>query len=450
MANLPAADRVLRGRFEPFEARRFVHVPFDVPDGVEQLHLEVEYNLRTSSSLGTRGNTLDIGLFDARGTWTAGPGFRGWSGSERVSITLGQRWATPPYLKGPIGAGTWNVLLGPYKVAPTGLDYTLHLWFNPGLEPPEGPTTPLRPPPWGAVPSASEPGWLRGDLHCHSLFSDGDSWPDELLVAALTAGLDFLAVTDHNGWAQFEAASGHPPPPILVPGTEVTTYGGHWNVWGLTGWFDFREPTGPAVDAQMRAAAESGGLVSINHPKPMGLGWEYPDAKSYQCIEVWNGPWEHLNSFCLGRWENELRQGRHVVAVGGSDAHRLRDDRDEGIEARWLGQPTTWVEAGPEGSWPAVLDAIRRGRCFISECPLGPELYLGEAGGHIRVRVVGGEGQSLSLLAERGCIDARAIGGPDFELRVPVPVGRAYVRAQLQDSAGRLTALTNPIWISSR
>ncbi len=444
----PVPDRVLTGRFEPAQARRYVHIPFDVPDGVDQVHLEIDYNLRASSSLGAPGNTLDVGLFDARGTRAGGAGFRGWSGSERVSITIGREWATPPYLKGPIPPGTWNILLGPYKVVPQGLDYAVRLWFNPGLTPEAAASAPADRPPWGPVPAVAEAGWLRGELHCHSVFSDGDAQPDELLVAARDAGLDFLAVTDHNGWGQFEAATGGRELPVLVPGTEVTTYGGHWNVWGLTRWFDFREPTGAAVDAQMRAAAAQGGLVSVNHPKPMGLGWEYPEARSYHCVEVWNGPWEHLNSFSLAWWEDDLRRGRRIVAVGGSDTHRLRGARQEGIRARWLGQPTTWVDAGPEPSWPKIVDAIRRGRCFISESPTGPELYLRQGAGTVDVRVVGGQGQILAFIGASGCVAAEAVNERDQGVSIPFPAGSPYVRAQLEDAVGRVTALTNPLWIA--
>src|SRR5215216_326628 len=109
---------------------------------------------------------------------------------------------------------------------------------------------------------AAEPGWVRGDLHCHSLYSDGDSWPSELLVRAAELGLDFLAITDHNS-ALFPDCPEEPPGlPFLLPGIEVTTYGGHWNVWGLREWFDFREPTSAGVAAEMLRAAAAGGFIS--------------------------------------------------------------------------------------------------------------------------------------------------------------------------------------------
>src|SRR6476646_5281101 len=119
-------DRILEGRFEPDEQQTFRHVPFSVPDGVDQLHLRVTYNDQIDSDpLRFGGNTLDIGLFDERGTASGGPGFRGWSGSNKLDLTIGADWSTPPYRAGAPGNGTWHVLLGAYKVGPNGLDYRI-------------------------------------------------------------------------------------------------------------------------------------------------------------------------------------------------------------------------------------------------------------------------------------------------------------------------------------
>ncbi len=51
---------------------------------------------------------------------------------------------------------------------------------------------------------------MRIDLHAHSRASDGTQTPTELVRAAAAAGLDVLAITDHDtadGWAEAEAAA---------------------------------------------------------------------------------------------------------------------------------------------------------------------------------------------------------------------------------------------------
>ncbi len=65
----------------------------------------------------------------------------------------------------------------------------------------------------------------RIDLHTHSLASDGTQTPTELVSAAKVAGLDVLAITDHDsasGWAEAaEAAAGSGLE--LVRGMEIST-----------------------------------------------------------------------------------------------------------------------------------------------------------------------------------------------------------------------------------
>ncbi|MEM9213036.1 MAG: PHP domain-containing protein [Cyanobacteria bacterium P01_F01_bin.150] len=73
------------------------------------------------------------------------------------------------------------------------------------------------------------------DLHCHTTYSDGTLSPQELVLAAAKAGLQALAITDHDtiaGWDEAIAAAqaltistGNPME--IVPGVELsTTYKG--------------------------------------------------------------------------------------------------------------------------------------------------------------------------------------------------------------------------------
>ena len=437
----------MTGRFEPGEERRYVHLPFTVPAGVRQIHVECDYTERIGSDPSlSGGNTLDIGLFDEQGTEGSGPGFRGWSGSELLAITVGDDWATPPYRPGPIGAGVWHVLLGPYKIGPNGLDYRVDLFFNLGLSPTEVETSPVAIPP-PMTRRAAAPGWVRGDLHCHTRHSDGDSWPGEVLTAAAAAGLDFLGITDHN------AVLAHDPPPagsglpLLVPGVEVTTYGGHWNAWGGRRWYDFREPEGAKVGAIMRQASADGALVSVNHPRPLGPPWAYPEARGYRAIEVWNGPWLALNALALAVWDDHLRRGERIIALGGSDTHHLRH-RAERLYTPRLGEPTTWVDLGDQTlSVDALLAALKVGRCFVAASPDGPQVYLSRpTAGVARVRVVGAEGGVILLLTEAGCLASEPIAADDITVDVAVPDGARFVRAQVMDPYGSALAISNPIW----
>lgn len=70
------------------------------------------------------------------------------------------------------------------------------------------------------------------DLHAHSSVSDGTERPAELVRAAAAAGLDAVALTDHDttaGWADATAAA-HELPLTLLPGLELSTRIGYRSV----------------------------------------------------------------------------------------------------------------------------------------------------------------------------------------------------------------------------
>jgi hypothetical protein len=448
--DLGPPDRRLTGHFDRTHERRYAHVPFEVPRGLRQLHVRYAYSDRIDSDPRvTGGNTLDIGLFDERGIAAGSPGFRGWSGSNKLELTIDEHWATPPYAAGPIGVGTWHVLLGPYKVGPRGCDWTVEIWFDTGILPsPRFASTAHRRD--ADPPTTARDGWIRGDLHCHTLYSDGDSWPVEMLHAAAEAGLEFLGVTDHNNVRHQSAyGPGGDGLPIVVPGVEVTTYGGHWNAWGTDRWWEFREPEARAVEATMREAAAAGAFVCVNHPKPLGPPWEYADIGGFHAIEVWNGPWAQLNNVALAFWEDRLRRGERIVAVGGSDMHYLKASDSDPRHSPHLGGPATWVQAGETPTVASILAALRDGRAFVSASPRGPQLYLVPdlaRAGRVHVEARDAEGCTLLLVSETGAAHTMPVNAAAWDGSIEIPRTSRYVRAQLVDSATQMRALTNPVW----
>jgi 3',5'-nucleoside bisphosphate phosphatase len=67
---------------------------------------------------------------------------------------------------------------------------------------------------------------VRIDLHVHSAASDGTDTPTEVVAAALAAGVDVLALTDHDttgGWGEAADAAAHAGRPLqLVRGAELS------------------------------------------------------------------------------------------------------------------------------------------------------------------------------------------------------------------------------------
>jgi hypothetical protein len=441
-----------RGHIAPEDKARsdYMLLPFDLPAPARSLTIRYDYSDRITADKIAGGNVIDIGLFDPQGTdFPGGAGFRGWSGSDRAEFTVGNGSATPGYIPGPLPAGRYHVIFGLYRIWPQGAQYALHIEAESGgsedipATPQPAVTVPVKRP---ATPAATAGWlWLRGDLQCHSNHSDGKG-PLELLVAkARAAGLDYLAVTDHNtisGHAYLDELAGDDL--ILIPGQEVTTYYGHMNVWGTRRWCDFRCRRDGEMRAVIELAHAHGALCSMNHPAGGDLAWGYSTDLPVDSFEVWNGPWPKLNRGSLALWDELLQSGRRLPAVGGSDYHCPSGEETGFVR---LGQPTTWVKAAGR-SEAAVLEAIRSGRTCVTASPDGPRLELRATAGdvaagmgdllpvaagqpiQIMVEVENGRGYTLRLIDERGVFQENVIDSNPAVVTGHIMSDR-YVRAEL-------------------
>jgi hypothetical protein len=342
-------------RPEDRAASVYQYLTVEVAAGQRALHVELDYD---------RGaGVLDLGCFDPSGA------FRGWSGGARAEFTLAGDWATPGYLPGPLPEGAWQVALGLHRVPPEGLAYGL-AWSA---------TAPARPdppelPPWPRRPARrvllSGETWLAGDLHAHSVHSDGVLSVPELARLAAAQGLDFLAVTDHN------TVSHHPylgaeAGVLLLPGQELTTDRGHANAFGDIGWVDFREPAA----AWQATVARRGGLLSVNHPLAADFAWLHPLPGPPDLAEVWHSGWWDRTWTAPLAWLLAADPGGGIVPVGGSDFHDPAHGHPPGTPTTWVPCP---IDDPPEATVPVVLEALRAGRVAVSPSPTGPVLLPGD------------------------------------------------------------------------
>ncbi len=462
---MPTQTLAFEGSFRPEQEKTYAYVPFEMPSQATQVRIHLDYDNRIGSNpLLSGGNTLDLGIFDARGTGFLTAGFRGWSGSERLSFFIGETEATPGYLAGPLISGQWNIYLGLYKIAPAGCSFrvSIEIVTSPNHAP-AGPMPAAAGPLPSSPPRAPRAPWLRGELHCHTWHSDGDRSAAEVVALARARGLDFLAITDHNTIAsQQELATLGDPGLVLLRGVEVTTYKGHFNVWGIGDWVDFRVQTPADMTAALGFANEHGALTCCNHPKPYGPPWDYAEVTNYHCMEVWNGPWTLLNEMALEYWKEQLAAGRHVPAVGGSDWHRQRE-LDE-IPPRAPGTPTVWVYPAGAPSAVSILQGMRLGHVCLSSEPEGPflDLRAGPAdramGGDTlarptdgrlvaRVRCLRCQGLVLQLLDQTGVLYEQVLSEQDASISAELSVPSSlYVRAELRTADEELKALTNPVY----
>jgi hypothetical protein len=340
---------------EPAQEGSYITLPFDMPPETAAMRLSYAYpryhhdaNQAKSGAFTAREeiNIIDLGLIAPDGRQA------GASGSDKREITISESWATPGYKARELTAGRWEILVGAYKVADPGVHVAYELEF-------EGKQVRL----------------LKGDLHTHTIASDGVLTLEGLGRHAVRHNLDFLAVTDHNTLTPKDAL-----PNIegltMIPGVEWSHYQGHANFLGVDQPFDgpFFTHNFDETLAIFQSARERGALITINHPFEDSSPFKFDlTSVPFDALEVWNGPMRESNFRSVGLWEHLLGAGLKVPICGGSDYHR---DRLFQI----LGGPTTCVYA--QSNNPAdILSAVRKGRSFITFAPEGPTLQLtcGEA-----------------------------------------------------------------------
>lgn len=294
--------------------------------------------------------------------------------------------------------------------------------------------------------------WYRGDCHMHTVLSDGRQTARQLSEQALSRGLDFIIVTEHNimttGWPSSSL--------LVIPGIEMTASRGHFNALGIREWVDlfgaeeaegtdFADDadgpggsdgardhgdgpadgpavagieTGPGMNRALREARRQGAVCSLNHPMLAPWHWQFADTPldGFDTIELWNDPTYPDNAAAteaaLKLWTRLWNDGRTIWGIGGSDTHLLpTESYTEGGPPSLVGDPLTCV-LSEELSAAAILEALRSGRCYVTRGPvLEPVLRVGDArhvpGDRIRAEGYGnGDLRPLDMVYELACSGA--------------------------------------------
>jgi len=312
---------------------------------------------------------------------------------------------------------------------------------------------------------SSQPGWYRGELHCHTIHSDGSWTVAEMWERGRELGLDFIVLTDHNTISEWREVPPYAlPRPLLIPGMEITSFHGHALCLGVDRWVDWRIGlNGRSVDDCITETHAARGLFAIAHPftigdpRCTGCSWSYPiPGQGTDALEVWNGKWrdpETDNAMALALWRRLLTPAGGPTAIAGSDAHSA---------AFWnSGAPFAWVYAH-ELSASAVLNAIKSARVMVSSGPwLELSACLGDgqpwaiAGSHLAGKSIivraswrdAPDGARVLLLRERQPT-RMGTGGRAGSIALPEDVQEStWYTAEMWSAGGDLLALTNPIFV---
>jgi len=445
---------VITRHFTPRDQQvaRYMYVPFDVPRDTSRIGVSFRYDRADGA------NVIDLGLFEPGPLTLGTTAFRGWSGGARDGISVGIDQASPGYWPGPLPDGQWRVALGLYKVASAGVDVTLT------IETSRDPVTasPLKLAARQPEPIRTGARWYSGVLHTHTVHSDGELTPQQLADKAVGEKLDFIAITDHNNTTH-QLAPIDAPGLLVIPGEEVTTPGGHFNVWGLDGaraHVDFRIlPGTPGISDVMRTATARGALVSINHPVAdcLACSWTHQVPDTVSAIEIANGT-AVARQQAMTMWDVLLRGERRITAVGESDWHRGNVP---------LSVPSVRVFA-PELSTRAILAAIRARRVIVmADGSTPPPTVVARAGGQqarigddLQIR----PGEPFTVAVDAAAAQYRGgrvafVWNGEAIASEPVPesghveferFGHAdgYLRLHVFKADGTPLAITNPIFVT--
>jgi hypothetical protein len=353
---------------------QYLTLPFSMPQDIEIFTLKYSYERYSSQASQMNGvrftsrreaNIIDLGLIAPNGRQV------GVSGSDKNEIMVSETQATPGYQPWPLTPGEWRILLGAYKVATEGVTILYELSFV---------LKHLR--------------LFKGDLHTHTLASDGVLTAEELAQLARRQGLDFLAITDHNQMVSTEALP-RIPGITLIPGVEWTHFQGHANFLGIDRPYDepFFTNHLDGVKARFASARERGALISINHPFEESCPFQFDmNSLTFDCLEVWNGPMRVSNLQALGLWQQLLVSGRKIPICGGSDYHR------EHIFIP-LGGPTMWIYA-ISASPADLLTGLKNGHAYITYAPNGPSLEMSVGESNLPLPAILGDSVPFSQFQE--------------------------------------------------
>ena len=302
--------------------------------------------------------------------------------------------------------------------------------------------------------------WFKGNTHTHSLNSDGDSTPDDVVRWYREQRYHFLFFTDHNMVTPVEGLNdvfGMPERFLLIRGEEVTDQAAgmpvHLNMLGGEGVVQPQggESVAEALRRNVAAISPARGVISINHPN---FGWAMSAAdlaggNGAQLIEIHNGHFMVNNAGGGGRpsaealWDSMLSAGIRIFGVASDDMHQLK-------------QPWAKASARPGQGWvvvraarltaESILSALAAGDFYASTGVELSDLQATPARLIVTVKEQSFAKYTVQFIGQGGRILKEADASP---AQYDITGSEGYVRAKILDSNGQV-AWTQPVFVSAR
>ena len=288
--------------------------------------------------------------------------------------------------------------------------------------------------------------WLKGNLHTHTLESDGDSTPADVVRWYAEHGYDFLAITDHDKVTHVEDSMGL----VLILSEEVTDRLPkkplHVNAIGI------EEPVKPqggatpveVLQRNVDAVRKAGGLALVNHPN---FGWAFGADELLQLeranfLEIASGhPFVNAQGppSVESMWDRMLTAGKRIYGVAVDDTHHLKRVLDEGM----VPPGKAWVMVRAEQrDAKSILAALGAGDFYASNGVELAELTIDKKSIVVRVKEKNLARYRIQFIGSGGRVLQETAGlTATYTIRGNEP----YVRAKVIDSNG-LAAWGQPVF----
>jgi len=306
-------------------------------------------------------------------------------------------------------------------------------------------------------------GWYCGDNHTHTVYSDGNDTPAQMVEAARGEGLDWIVLTDHGvGPAIQHVLTAHqealpfsePGKFVVIPGEEFTTLDYHANILNGTVLEMVTAPLQKVVDAVLQMDRDEHPVtIKLNHPHWSGTPQASKLARQLErlpLIELWN---DGTGDETTLLWWELLNKGMRVFAETSSDSHNRKTSR--------LGHRRTYIYLGDAPLTAAnIIRAMREGRSFLSR---GALLFVTVndalpgstvTGSPVTVRV---HLQSVAPVDRIEVVHNGKVvhtfplnGQTEFRGEVTLPVREGWVLVQALPQGHRMPlAMTNPVFVKA-
>lgn len=222
--------------------------------------------------------------------------------------------------------------------------------------------------------------WFKGNLHTHTINSDGDSTPDDVVRWYREHGYQFLVLTDHNYLTSVDglnAVHGAGDKFLVVKGEELTDKVGdkaiHVNGFAVDRQLPLQggQSVVEMVQRMVDAIRGARGVPSVNHPN---FSWaisgdELAQIQRTRLFEVYSGH-PLVNNLGGGGvpgmeevWDRILSSGKLMFGIAVDDAHHFKPSLDPNASTPGHG----WVYIrSPLLEARALVEALDRGDFYSS------------------------------------------------------------------------------------